>query len=240
MSSVAHGPAMCTPRIGPPRSGDDLHHAVGLAHDERAAVAHPAVHRGLDVVAALLGLRLGETAERDLGMAVDAPRDLVVVERERRFAEHRLDRDDRLRERDVRELRRGHDVADRVDAVDARAHVAVDDDETALVDLDARPRRGRCSPIGAGGRPTRRPCRRAAAALRPSWSRSGRSRSANPSTRTSGVRLDAALLERAHDRLRDLLVDAARGSAGAPRGSSPRCRRRRRTTRTRIRSRRRR
>ena len=37
----------------------------------------------------------------------------------------------------MRELRRRHDVADRVHAVDARAHVAVDDDEPALVDLDA-------------------------------------------------------------------------------------------------------
>ena len=81
ISSVAHGPAMCTPRIGAAALGDDLHHAVGLADDQRAAVAHPAVHRGLDVVAALLRLRLGEPAERDLGVAVDAPRDLVVVER---------------------------------------------------------------------------------------------------------------------------------------------------------------
>ena len=61
--------------------GDDLHHPVGLADDERAPVAHPAVHRRLDVVAALLGLRLGEPAERDLGVAVDAPRHLVVVDR---------------------------------------------------------------------------------------------------------------------------------------------------------------
>ena len=52
----------------------------------------------------------------------------------------------------MRELRRRDDVADRVDAVDARAHVAVDDDEAALVDLDARARRARCSRSAAGGR----------------------------------------------------------------------------------------
>ena len=49
----------------------------------------------------------------------------------------------------MRELRRRDDVADRVHAVDARAHVAVDDDEAALVDLDA----GAVEPDVLGARP---------------------------------------------------------------------------------------
>ena len=94
------------------------------------------MHRRLDLVPAFFRLRLGQPVERDFGVAVDPPRDLVVVDRRRSLAQHGLDRDDRLRERDVRQLGRRNHVSDRVHAVDVGAHVPVDDDEAALVDLD--------------------------------------------------------------------------------------------------------
>src|SRR5438034_6008768 len=85
--------------------GDDLHEPVGLADDERPAVPAEALHLRHDVEAELACVLLGVPGERDLGMAVDAPRDLLVVDRGRLLTEDRLDCDDRLGEADVRELR---------------------------------------------------------------------------------------------------------------------------------------
>ncbi len=62
---------------------------------------------------------------------------LLVVDGYDRLAEDRLDDHDRLGEPDVRERGRVDHVADGEDAVDAGAHLAVDDDEAAVVDLDA-------------------------------------------------------------------------------------------------------
>src|SRR5512132_3486318 len=91
--------------------GDDLHQAVGLADDERPAVPAEALYLRHDVVPELARVLLGVPGERDLGMAVDPPGDLLVVDRRRLLAEDRLDGDDRLGEPHVRELRRVHHVA---------------------------------------------------------------------------------------------------------------------------------
>ena len=72
--------------------GDHLHQAVRVTDDERAAVADVAVLGHDDVDARVLGRLLGHADERDLGVAVDAPRDLRVVERDRVLAEDRLHR----------------------------------------------------------------------------------------------------------------------------------------------------
>src|SRR6266508_5634071 len=127
--------------------GDDLHQAVGLADDERPAVPAEALHLRHDVVAELACVLLGVPGERDFGMAVDPPRDLLVVDRRRLLAEDRLDGDDRLGEPDVRELGRVDHVADGVHAGHRRPHEAVDADEAAFVDLD--PRAFEVDPLGA-------------------------------------------------------------------------------------------
>jgi hypothetical protein len=76
---------MCTPRRRPafpsgPFLGDDLHQAVGVADDQGPAVAAPAVLGDHDVVSGLLGRLLRQPREADLGVAVDRPRHLLVVD----------------------------------------------------------------------------------------------------------------------------------------------------------------
>src|SRR5215211_1003591 len=119
-------------------SGDNLHQPLGLADDERPAVPAEAMDRRHDVVTQLPSAQLGQAAERDFGMGIDPPGHLLVVDRRRPLAEDRLDRDHRLREPDVSELRRIDDVTDRVDAGYRRTHETVDRDEAPTVDLDAR------------------------------------------------------------------------------------------------------
>ena len=84
-----------------------------------------------------LGVLLAGTGEGDLGVAVDRPRHPVVLHRRGGLAEGLLDDEDRLGVADVGQLRRVDEVADGVDAVLAGAAELVDDDEAAVVDLDA-------------------------------------------------------------------------------------------------------
>ncbi len=112
----------------------------------------------------------------------------------------------------MRELGRRDDVADRVDAVDTGANVAVDGDEPALVDFHGGAFEPDVPPNAAAGRRSRRPYRPAGSPRRP-WLGSGSGRRpvvAGAGDRTPVCALIAALLERADDRLRDLLVDAGR------------------------------
>ena len=71
---------MCTPRIGPPFSATTF----TIPSDSPMISARPLPMKRwvetCDVVALLLGLGLGEAAEGDLGVAVDAPRHLAVVD----------------------------------------------------------------------------------------------------------------------------------------------------------------
>ena len=84
------------------------------------------------------GRRLGVPRERDLGVAVDAPRHLRVVDRQWVLAQQVLDDEDALGEADVRQCGRRDDVADGVHLRLAGAAVRVDVDEAALAHDDAR------------------------------------------------------------------------------------------------------
>jgi len=80
-SSVAHGPAMCTPSSGPSRSAT-IFTSRRAHHDDGTTVADEPMHRRDDVVATLDRHGLRESAERDLGVAVDAHGNLVVIDRD--------------------------------------------------------------------------------------------------------------------------------------------------------------
>ena len=229
---------MCTPRIAPAALRDDLHHPVGLAHDERAPVAHPAVHRRLDVVAALVRLRLGETAERDLGMAVDAPR-APCRSRSASGASPSIVLIATIASENATCASCGVATTSPT-AYTPSTFVRMlpsTDDEAALVDLDPRAVEPDVLRARPAARPTRRPCRpaRISSPFLPSKRTASPSK---PSTLHAGLRLDAALLERAHDRLRDLLVDTGEHLRQRFEDRDLGARRRRGTTRTHIRSRR--
>src|SRR5260370_3616121 len=116
----------------------DLDHAVGVADDHRPAISgeHVLVH--FDLFARRPGLGLGKTAPGGLGMRVDRPRHLVVVDRDRALAQDGVDGHDGLRVGDVGEPGRLHAVADRVDVLARRGHrERVDLDEAAARDPDA-------------------------------------------------------------------------------------------------------
>ena len=99
------------------------------------------------VEARLLGRLLGVAGEGHLGMAVDAPGHVVVVDRHRVLAEDVLDDDDGLGERDVGQRRGGDAVTDGVDGVLAGTAALVDLDEAPIVDLHA----GAVEPEVVGG-----------------------------------------------------------------------------------------
>ena len=75
------------------------------------------------------------SGEGDFGLAVDAPRHFAVVDRDGVLTEDVLDHQDPFGEPDVRQLRRGDEVADGIHALFARAAPLVDLDE-ALVAHD--------------------------------------------------------------------------------------------------------
>ena len=89
-------------------------------------VSMPAVERVL----------LGHAHEGDLGMAVDGPGDLAVVDRKGPFAEDLLDGEDRLGETDMSQLRCRDEIADGEDTRRPGPHPLVHADITALIDLD--------------------------------------------------------------------------------------------------------
>ena len=89
-------------------------------------------------MAGLARLRLGQAEARHVRRAERRARDVDVLEPVGLHARRVLDRDDALVGRLVGERRTGDEIADRVDAVGRRAHAAVDLQQAALVDLDAR------------------------------------------------------------------------------------------------------
>ena len=128
----------------------------------RPAVSAERILLDDDVVTGLARRGLRQTGERDLGVAVDAPRDPRVVDRDDRLGEHALHRDDPFGESDVSELRGVHHVADRPDTGLAGALELVGDHETPVVDHDGGARFDAAARCRDGGRPRRRPSRRRA------------------------------------------------------------------------------
>src|SRR5690606_4595566 len=104
---------------------DDLDGA-GLAGDRRAADRAVGDLADDDVVALLLGLRLGQAERADVGAAERRPRDVDVADRMRLEALDVLGRDHALVGRLVRQGRTGDQVADRPDTLARRAQAAVD------------------------------------------------------------------------------------------------------------------
>src|SRR4029453_14595751 len=111
---------------------DDLPQAVGLAQDHGAAVAGHRVLVHLDVVAGLAGLGLGQAGPRHLGVGVDDPGALAVVDLHRLLTEDPVAGDDGLGVGDVGQPGRRDAVADRVHAGARRLH-------GGGVDLDEAP-----------------------------------------------------------------------------------------------------
>jgi hypothetical protein len=116
--------------------GDYLHKAIGVAVGFGAAVRHEGEFADLDL-AALLGLFLGQANVSDFGHGVDDAGDHCVVH------DAGLTRD-KLRRRNalilglVRQHRPGGDVANGIDARDARLEIMADFNLSAFVESDAR------------------------------------------------------------------------------------------------------
>ena len=107
-----------------------LDEALGLAERDRLAVADEREGAGLDRVAGLLGLGLGQPDAGDLRVAISAAGDVVAVERVRmdvlvaELLRDRLGGGDALVARLVRQPRAGRAVADRPQALGVGAAVA--------------------------------------------------------------------------------------------------------------------
>ena len=103
-----------------------LDEALGLAERDRLAVADEREGAGLDRVARLLGLGLGQPDAGDLRVAVRAAGDVAAVERVRvdllvaELLRDRLGGGDALVARLVRQPRAGRAVADRPQALGRR------------------------------------------------------------------------------------------------------------------------
>ena len=91
--------------------------------------------------------------ERNFGVAVDAPRCAVVVERGRLFAENVANGEHAFGERDVGELWRVHEIADRPHTGFGGATALVDLDKASLIDTDRRALEA--EQIGEGAAPDR-------------------------------------------------------------------------------------
>jgi hypothetical protein len=106
---------------GPVVDAHDLHRTGG-ADDVALAVAGEVVVVGRDLVCPELvgGLGLRIADRRDLGVAVRDLRDVQVVDDDRVQARDFFGDEDSLLESAVRELEAGNDVADRVQAGNAR------------------------------------------------------------------------------------------------------------------------
>ena len=130
--------------------GDDLHEAVGLVVGLGAAVGEHRELADLDL-ALLLGL-LPRSGRRRRSRAWCRPRWDHIVVHDAGLAGDILGDRDALVLGLVGEHRAGDDVADRPDAGDLGAEVVVDLDLAALVELRARPCRGRGRRCWAGGR----------------------------------------------------------------------------------------
>ena len=117
---------------------DDLDQAGAVAVDGAAADGAVGDLADDDVVALLARLRLGQPERADVGRAERRARDVDVGDRVRLQPGDVLGGDDALVGGLVRERGAGDEVADRVDARARGAQRAVDLDEAALVELDAR------------------------------------------------------------------------------------------------------
>src|SRR4029079_6589995 len=84
--------------------GDDLHKAFGFVRDPRASEHAELERTDLDVVAALLRLRLREPDAADFRIAIGAAGDLVVVDRAELPAGDPLRQGHAFRRRKMREL----------------------------------------------------------------------------------------------------------------------------------------
>src|SRR5919199_5571378 len=101
---------------------DDLHQPAAIAVDGPRADGAVLELADDDVVALLARLLLGQAEAADVRRAKGRARDVDVLERVRLHARGRLDRDDALVGGLVRQRRPVYEVADRVDAVERRAH----------------------------------------------------------------------------------------------------------------------
>src|ERR671911_1083498 len=117
--------------------GDDLEEPVGLTLDKRLADGPERELRLPDLVAFLLGLRLGEPERGHFGPTEGDARDEVPVFGHRVLAGHVLDGDDTLVPGLVCEPETPDYVSCRVHAVFGRPAVPVNLDDAALVDLHA-------------------------------------------------------------------------------------------------------
>src|SRR5215203_4752817 len=117
--------------------GDDFEEPVGLALDKRLAYSPERELRLPDLVAFLLGLRLGEAERRHLGPTEGYPRDEVPVLGHRVLAGHVLDGDDAFVSGLVGEPETPDYVPCRVHAVLGRPPILIHLDDAALIYLDA-------------------------------------------------------------------------------------------------------
>src|SRR6266851_2257565 len=115
---------------------DQLDESLGLVDGDCLAVCakrHPAY---LDIDSARFRFRLIEAHRRDFGLTVNTSRHGRQVEAGLSHPRHNLDCRDTLGRRLVRQQRRTHDVADRVNALAGGAERIVYLDEAAALDLD--------------------------------------------------------------------------------------------------------
>ena len=120
------------------RLADELDQPRAVAVDGAAADGAVRDLADDDVVALLARLRLGQPERSDVGRAERRARDVDVGDRVGLQPGGVLGGDDALVGGLVGERRAGDEVADRVDAGARGAQRAVDPDQAALVELDAR------------------------------------------------------------------------------------------------------
>src|SRR5216684_9142725 len=116
---------------------DQFDESLGLVDGDRLAVCakrHPAY---LDIDSARFRFRLIEAHRRDFGLTVNTSRHGRQVEAGLSHPRHNLDCRDTLGRRLVRQQRRTHDVADRVNALAGGAERVIYLDEAATLELDA-------------------------------------------------------------------------------------------------------
>ena len=113
------------------RVGDDLHKAAAGACDHGAGVGKKRALADLDRDVAHLGIGLGQADGGDLRAAIDAAGDEVQPDA-RRAARKPLHASRSLRRRDVGQLHRGRNIADGIDAGNARLPVFIRMDAAAV------------------------------------------------------------------------------------------------------------
>ena len=221
------------------RLADDLHEAGAVA--VRRARADGAVLdlAGDDVVAGLLGLRLGQPERGDVRRAERRARDVDVDERVRRVPDRVLGGDDALVGRLVGERGAGDEVADRVDVrrryVRSAPSTAMSPRSSSLTPGGVEPER---LDVGAAARGDHEPVD--LGRLVAVGERHAAVGALDVLDERARVDLHALLLQPALDELGDVGVLGRRRRGRAPRRAGPRCRAARTRWRSRRRTRRRR